>query len=282
MANTILFVDDNPYYAYPFIAAVESDGFEVMRASSADEALERCGATTFSAVVLDVMMAPGSQMGTIETRGGFQTGMVLARQIRRLQPSVKLVALTASQDPEVTSFFKKDGSVAYFLRQNTEPYDLSSFLKSFVVGSRRSPRTFIVHGRDKELLFELKNFLQNNLRFEEPTVLFEKPSHGRTVIEKFEHHSSRVDLAFVLMTPDDVGRLAASSPTEDQFRARLNVVFEYGYFFGLLGRQSGKVLLLHKGKLELPSDIFGIVYIDVTHGIGAAEGSIRKELAEWL
>jgi len=281
MANPILFVDDSPYYAHAYIDAVENDGFDVVRASSADEALEKCRSATFSAIILDVMMPPGREMGSLETKGGFHTGVVLARQIRRIQPSVKLIALTASRDPEITSFFKKDGSVAYLSRNTVLPQELAIFLKSFILGARRTPRIFIVHGRDTALLFELKNFLQNKLKFDEPTILFEKPSLGRTVIEKFEYHARLADLAFVLMTPDDLGHLSATA-SGDQFRARQNVVFEYGYFFGLLGRLGGKVVLLRKGPLEIPSDIDGIVYIDVSSGIDAAGEDIRKELRDWL
>jgi CheY-like chemotaxis protein len=282
MTNTILFVDDNPYDAYPYIAAAESDGFDVLRASTADEALEKCRQGGFSTIVLDVMMAPGTGMGPVETKGGFQTGIVLARQIRKQIPDIKLVALTNSQEPDIVSFFKKGGSVAYFHRQNTLPEELSRFLKSFVLGIRRSPRTMIVHGRDMASLFELKNFLQNILRFDEPTILFEKPSLGRTIIEKFEQHAHQVDLAFILMTPDDEGRLSSDPPVEEAQRARQNVIFECGYFFGYFRRQSGKVVLLYKGPIELPSDAYGMAYVDISRGIEAAGEGIRREISAWV
>jgi len=35
---------------------------------------------------------------------------------------------------------------------------------------------------------------------------------------------------------------------------------------------------LHKGPLDLPSDIAGVVYIDITGGIEASGETIRKEL----
>jgi len=38
------------------------------------------------------------------------------------------------------------------------------------------------------------------------------------------------------------------------------------------------VLLLHKGALELPSDISGVIYIDITAGVDAAGEQIRMEL----
>ena len=88
-------------------------------------------------------------------------------------------------------------------------------------------KTFIVHGHDRELLFDLKDYLQNTLGLPEPVVLEQKPDGGRTIIEKFEEHAGEVDVAFVLMTPDDVGAGGTLG------RARQNVLFELGYFLGI-------------------------------------------------
>jgi predicted nucleotide-binding protein len=47
---------------------------------------------------------------------------------------------------------------------------------------------------------------------------------------------------------------------------------------GKLGRKSGRIILLHKGPIEIPSDIIGIEYIDITNGIKSAGEGIRREL----
>jgi predicted nucleotide-binding protein len=75
-----------------------------------------------------------------------------------------------------------------------------------------------------------------------------------------------------------MGQLAPGSESAEP-RARQNVIFELGYFYGLLRRQSGRIVLLHKGGLEIPSDLTGIIYIDITHGIEAAGEEIRRNLA---
>lgn len=85
-------------------------------------------------------------------------------------------------------------------------------------------------------------------------------------------------LAFVLLTPDDVGAPTTARDDEKR-RARQNVILELGYFLGMFGRSAGRVFLLHKGPLELPSDLAGLCYIDISSGIEAAGESIRKELA---
>ena len=134
------------------------------------------------------------------------------------------------------------------------------------------PRAFIVHGHDESSKLQLKNFLQNRLHFDEPLILSELPSRGRTIIEKFEEHAKRADIAFALLTPDDFAASAGSG------RARQNVVFELGYFLGILGRKTGRVFVLKKGDVEIPSDLQGVVYIDITHGIEAAAERIRSEI----
>lgn len=138
------------------------------------------------------------------------------------------------------------------------------------------PRFFIVHGRDSATMLEVKNYLQNTLGLPEPVVLHERPSRGRTIIEKFEDHASEADGAIVLLTPDD--RWIESGTDDELRRARQNVVFELGFFYGQFGRRSGRVLVLHKGKIDLPSDIHGVVYIDITGGVAAAGEQIRQEV----
>ena len=137
-------------------------------------------------------------------------------------------------------------------------------------------RSFIVHGHDENPKLALKNYLQNTLRWPEPVILAEKPSGGKTIIEKFEDHSQTIDVVFVLLTPDDMGSLVGGLSAA---RARQNVVFELGYFVGKFGRTSGRVILLQKGDLELPSDLAGVIYIDISNGVEATGEKIRKEVA---
>jgi predicted nucleotide-binding protein len=123
---------------------------------------------------------------------------------------------------------------------------------------------------------QLKDYIQNTLKWREPTVLREQPSAGKTVIEKFEDSVSNVDCVFVLLTPDD--KVLNNGTNDEKRRSRQNVVFEMGYFCGSLGRRSGKIVLLHKGPLELPSDIAGVIWIDISNGIKAAGEEIRREI----
>ena len=118
-------------------------------------------------------------------------------------------------------------------------------------------RIFVVHGRDEATKHAVARFLEKvGLQ---PIILHEQPNRGRTLIEKFEQNSD-VGFAVVLLTPDDQGHLAAH-PEQETPRARQNVILELGYFIGRLGR--ARVCALHKGGVELPSDLHGIVYVSL-------------------
>ena len=120
-------------------------------------------------------------------------------------------------------------------------------------------RIFIVHGRDTKMLSEVEAFVKE-IGYE-PIVLYKEPSRGNTIIEKFEKMGSEASYAIALFSPDDKGGLieCKGKRTKYRFRARQNVVFEYGYFFAKIGRDH--VCALVKGEMENPSDYDGVVYI---------------------
>ena len=109
----------------------------------------------------------------------------------------------------------------------------------------------------------------------------EQASQTQTIVEKFEHYAEDIDLVFVLATGDDVGGLARERD-KSQKRARQNVIFELGYFLGLLKRTSGKVILLHEKGVELPSNLSGVVHIDIANGVFQAREEIVREIAGWI
>ena len=136
---------------------------------------------------------------------------------------------------------------------------LESNIENIRVDSLKSSnKVFIIHGRDETVKYKVANFLR---KIElTPTILHEEANLGKTIIEKFESHASEVGYAIGILTGDDVGGLNSDNP-ELKPRARQNVILESGYFMGLLGRD--KVSLLYENGVDLPSDLFGIVYISI-------------------
>jgi predicted nucleotide-binding protein len=117
-------------------------------------------------------------------------------------------------------------------------------------------RVFIVHGHDDAPREAVARFLEK-AGFE-AIILHERPNKGRTIITKFREESVGVGFAVVLMTPDDLGK--AKGAPDLNLRARQNVVFELGFFIGVLGPE--RVVALVKDEIERPSDFDGVVYID--------------------
>jgi predicted nucleotide-binding protein len=114
---------------------------------------------------------------------------------------------------------------------------------------------FIVHGHDDNAKLNTARFVESlGLK---ATILHEAPNTGRAIIEKFEGQAAESSFAIVLLTPDDVGYVTNNSNTP-LYRARQNVIFELGYFCGLLSR--AKVFVLCKQGVEMPNDYLGVVY----------------------
>jgi len=167
------------------------------------------------------------------------------------------------------------------------------------VVSRPSKKVFVAHGRDFKPAKELKAML---VKFGlKPIVLREQPSGSRTVIEKLEKYSKNVSYAFIILTPDDgsfnfallqeiveksEARALTQKEKDDLFLnlfskivekvARQNVILEFGYFIGRLGRDH--VCCLYKGDVQLPSDMQGIVYVPFKNSVKEAKNDIIREL----
>ena len=141
---------------------------------------------------------------------------------------------------------------------------------SGVKTQKSTNEVFVIHGRDEGAKQTVARFLERlSLK---PVILHEQPNEGRTIIEKFEDHA-HVGFAVVLLTPDDVGSLKEEK-TNLKSRARQNVIFEFGYFIGKLGRK--RVCALVKGDVEKPSDYDGVLYIPLDDSDGWKMRLIRE------
>jgi predicted nucleotide-binding protein len=138
-------------------------------------------------------------------------------------------------------------------------------------GTLMNREVFVVHGHDTAAKESVARFLTDlDLK---PIILNEQPNRTKTIIEKFEHHAASAAFAVVLLTPDDVG--SAKGADTPKPRARQNVVLELGYFLGTWKRQ--RVCALYSGGVELPSDLDGLVYIQLDD-----DGAWRLKLANEL
>jgi predicted nucleotide-binding protein len=135
-----------------------------------------------------------------------------------------------------------------------------------------SGKVFVVHGRNETARESVARFLEKlDL---EPVILHEKPNAGRTIIEKFIDYSD-VSFAVILLTGDDIGRLATEPHEMEKSRARQNVILELGFFLGRLGRKN--VCAVYESGVDIPSDYQGVLFVELD-GQGGWKLLLAREL----
>ena len=174
---------------------------------------------------------------------------------------------------EVEEYWEDENQITSSRTRRKKQQDGEQTLESSGAQKNDSPslnEVFVIHGRDDGTKQTVARFLERlNLK---PVILHEQPNEGRTIIEKFEDHA-HVGFAVVLLTPDDFGGIQGNKDTVKP-RARQNVIFEFGYFIGKLGRK--RVCALVKGDVEKPSDYNGVLYIPLDNSGGWNNKLIRE------
>ena len=275
----LLLVEDDAFYAQTVAESLQDSGFSVQIVHTVQEAVGE-KLEGYAGAIIDMMLPndPGvTGISVEETRGGYASGIALARRLKHSYPSLRLLLLSGTvagadagvwaESQDIPFVHKADGALAL----------LGGLEKLGLLPNPPTPKAFIVHSHDEDTLVQLKTFIVDHLKWQPPIVLREQPSAGRTIVEKFELWAARVDCVFVLLSPDDIA--VSSSDNDAKRRSRQNVIFELGFFYAQFGRTSGRVIVLHRGPIELPSDIQGIVWVDIGSGILSAAETIKREVA---
>ena len=278
---SVLVVEDDELFRHLMCETLDDLGCEAVGCSTVQEAFAAARREKFALFIVDAML-PNSPdatgIGSVEARGGLQTGVALLRRLGTEFKGIPAIVMTGYPNAEVQLWCRESG-VVYMLKP-IERSVLRQTLEELTgsKGRKRKPIVFIVHGQDQTALDELTSMLKVKFAVEKPIILRDQPGKGRTLIESLESFQHMVDIVFVLLTPDD--KLCASGDSDDVKRcARQNVIFELGLFYGYLGRLSGRVVLLHRGGIDLPSDIQGIKWVDISKGVQSAESDIRSGLS---
>jgi predicted nucleotide-binding protein len=103
---------------------------------------------------------------------------------------------------------------------------------------------------------------------------------GRTLLEELDRLRARVNAALLLFSPESDTRVRKKKHAIPS----LNVLFEFGYFYGRLGRD--RVALLKYGEFYMPSDLDGYIHIfgskSFKRGAAMQVGKrTRAEFARW-
>ncbi len=103
MNKTVLLVDDEPDIRFTARFMLEPEGYLLLEASTGEQALELLGETTPDAILLDIRL-PGIQ------------GWDVLDHVRRNQPGVPVVMMSAHSSGDTMQRAMNEGSTAYLLK----------------------------------------------------------------------------------------------------------------------------------------------------------------------
>lgn len=275
--GTILWVDDDRGQIAQYAWNLQLHGYTVVLVQTLRAARNWLDDNQPPALVVIDIHIRGENVDD-RTNGGIE----LAAWIRKNHPALPMLGVTIQAHTEQVAEFRKINPAFLKRTDFAIPGRLISAISEAIKKKQKRIRDlefFIVHGTDDAFREEAISFLKRRLKVPSPKVLMDLPSGGRTIIEKFEYYATNVDVALILLSPEDT----ISTGRNDRYRQpRPNVVFEIGYFMALMGRLSGRVLLLFKDNCRINTDLSGVVYINVSTGIRKKEKAIRNELARIL
>ena len=227
----VLIVEDDRFFAAYLAELLMDYNLETEITDSTQNALKH-DLGQLKAAIIDVMLPNDpNESGIVngETRGGFLSGVAVARRFRKTSPDFPIILFSSGIAGGEGKKWASANQIPYFLKSEGAEKIVSSLRKFGLLPEQRL-RAFIVHGRDEQSLLELKDYLQNTLKMDETISLRDQPGCGKTVIENFEKYANRADYVFALLTPDDIAT-PADSPDDEKRRARQNVIFELGFFY---------------------------------------------------
>ena len=91
---------------------------------------------------------------------------------------------------------------------------------------------------------------------------------GRTLLEELDRIYKKVDGAILLFSPESESKIRG----QRKQLPNLNVLFEFGYFYGVFGKD--RVAMVKYGDFYLPSDLGG--YIHIFGSAGFRRGGANK------
>lgn len=153
-----------------------------------------------------------------------------------------------------------------------------------VLQPKEGKKVFVIHGRDRANLQELKHFLKG-LGLQAWTFVdeFHEASPNTPIVEIVSRGVSKTRAVIALLTPDEFACLvperreaAESERNVRRWQPRPNVIYEAGMAMGL--NRDGTILVT-VGNVELPSDLDGILHIRLTNGTDSRR-TLRKKLMQ--
>lgn len=120
------------------------------------------------------------------------------------------------------------------------------------------PKTTLFIGSSSAACSQAKAIVK---KFTSPTLEFlawwddDAFTPGRTLLEELDNIKDKVDGAILIFSPEAESTVRGKTVSTPN----LNVLFEFGYFYGHFGKE--KVAMMKYGEFYLPSDFGGYIHI---------------------
>ncbi len=105
----VLYIEDEPDAVEDMPVLLKERGLDVIAEESIGDALVLFEREHFDAVLLDVCMPPTADMPFAVVGYGRETGLEVARRLRKLKDKVPIVALTVVNDAEIQGRMREAG-----------------------------------------------------------------------------------------------------------------------------------------------------------------------------
>jgi two-component system nitrogen regulation response regulator NtrX len=130
--KTVLLIDDEQTFLEPLADALEFEGFHVLKARTAEEALQVLKEERVDLVTIDIMLDPGKQLG--ERVDSHSTGLFLCHYISEKYP--RLDALCISVISDINTIREVESLGIRFLRKGETPLrTVLNMLRSRLTGT---------------------------------------------------------------------------------------------------------------------------------------------------
>ncbi|HEX6904540.1 MAG TPA: SAV_2336 N-terminal domain-related protein [Thermoanaerobaculia bacterium] len=254
----ILLADNNQQQINIWGALLREEGYEVIMAPSSAAAQSLLNQNGFDLAILDLRLerdedetdVSGLRLAELY---GSSVPVIILTGIPTVDIAVRALRRRGRSSPAVALIGKSDG-----------PKPLLDAVRKAI-----KPKVFLSYGHDNIAFMELSELLESG--GVHVIGLHKQPVARQSIFESFEEYSA-VQLAVVLITPDDVGARKGETLRP---RARQNVVFELGFLLGKLGHNRVVALVKQEDEpIEWPY-WSGIQYLEMSPG-----GSWRLRLAE--
>jgi DNA-binding response OmpR family regulator len=139
--KTVLLIDDEQSYLEPLADALESEGYRVLKARSADKAFDLLEREHIDLVTIDIMLDPGTAF--VDDVDSHATGIHLCEEIREEWPNIDAFCISVVSEMKIIRYIESLG--IRFLRKGETPLRtvldmLRSRLTGIAYSSDRNPK----------------------------------------------------------------------------------------------------------------------------------------------